>query len=135
MAIAAFVFSGLQFWGIAQVGERVSMRLRSDYFEAIMRREIGYFDLEENAVGVITSRLADDSRIVTKATGEALAKQIQAIFTLLIGLGIGLSASWKIALVVLATFPVNIGASAIQMQAIAGQQYDNNKGGDDQVRI
>ena len=53
------------------------MRLRSDMFEAIMRREIGYFDREENAVGILTTRLSDDSRIVTKATGEALAKQLQ----------------------------------------------------------
>ena len=51
---------------------------------------------------------------------------VQAAFTLLIGLALGLNASWKIALVVLAVFPVNIAASAIQMQAIAGQQYDNN---------
>lgn len=116
LGVAAFISSGFQFWGVAQVSERVSMRLRSDMFEAVMRREIAYFDMEENSVGVITTRLSDDSRTVTKATGEALAKQLQAIFTLFIGLGIGLSASWKIALVVLATFPVNIAASAIQMQ-------------------
>jgi ABC-type multidrug transport system fused ATPase/permease subunit len=61
---------------------------------------------------------------VNKAFSEALAKQIQAIFTLVIGLGISFSASYKVSLVVLATFPLNIIASAIQMQGIAGQQYD-----------
>jgi len=88
-----------------------------------------FFDREENAVGALTTKLADDSRVIHKAFGEALSKQIQALFTLVIGLGIGLSASWQITLVVLATFPLNIVASAIQMQAIAGQQYDND--GDD----
>jgi ABC-type multidrug transport system fused ATPase/permease subunit len=72
--------------------------------------------------GTLTTRLSDDSRIVHKAFGEALAKQLQAVFTLLIGLALGFSASWKIAFVVIATFPINIAASAIQMQAIAGQQ-------------
>ena len=122
IAIGAFFSSTLQFWGIAQVGERISSKLRSDMFEAIMRREIAFFDQEENSIGTLTTRLSDDSRTVNKAFGEALAKQLQAIFTLSIGLALGFSASWQISFVVLATFPINIAASAIQMQAIAGQQ-------------
>eukprot|EP01035_Chromulina_nebulosa_P018834 gene18834-24615_t len=129
IGVIALVSATFQFWGVAQVGERISLKIRSDLFESLMRREISFFDYEENNIGALTTRLADDSRTVHKATGEALAKQLQAIFTLLIGLGLGLSASWKIALVVLATFPINIAASAIQMQAIAGQQYDH-KGSD-----
>ena len=98
------------------------MRLRSQLFESLMRREIGFYDREENEAGSLTTRLANDSRTVTKATGDTAAKQLQAIFCMTIGLGLGLSASWQIALVVLATFPVTIATSAIQMQAIAGQQ-------------
>ncbi len=98
------------------------MRLRSDMFEAILRREIGFFDREENAIGDLTTKLSNDSRTVSKATGDTLARQLQAFFTLAVGLGLGLAAAWKVALVVLATFPLSIIASAIQMQAIAGQQ-------------
>lgn len=98
------------------------MRFRSEMFEAYLRREIAFFDKEENAIGAITTRLANDSRTVNKAAGETMAKQIQAVFTLLIGLGIGLAASWKVGLVILATFPLSIASSAVQMQAIAGQQ-------------
>lgn len=130
MAIIAVISSTLQFGGIAKAGEQISMKLREQLFKSLIRREIAFFDDEKNAIGTLTTRLSDDSRIVHKATGEAIAKQLQAIFTLAIGLGIGLSASWKITLVVLSTFPVNIAASAIQMQAIAGQQYDNSGGGD-----
>lgn len=129
LSVISLVSSTLNFWGIGKVGENISYKVRGTMFEAIMKREIGYFDREENAVGALTTKLADDSRVIHKAFGEALAKQIQAFFTLVIGLGIGLSASWQITLVVLATFPLNIIASAIQMQAIAGQQYDGN--GDD----
>jgi ATP-binding cassette subfamily B (MDR/TAP) protein 1 len=121
MAGVAFVSATLQFWGIAQVAERVTMKLRSEMFEAIVRREIGFFDKEENAIGILTTKLANDSRLVNKCTGEVLAKQLQASFTLIIGLALGLEASWKIALVVLATFPLSIVASAIQMAAISGQ--------------
>ena len=38
-------------------------------------------------------------------------------------------------MVVLATFPLNIAASAIQMQAIAGQQYDSSSGSGEQAAI
>jgi ATP-binding cassette subfamily B (MDR/TAP) protein 1 len=130
MAIIAVISSTLQFGGIAKAGEQISMKLRDLLFQSLVRREIAFFDDEKNAIGTLTTRLSDDSRIVHKATGEAIAKQLQAIFTLAIGLGIGLNASWKISLVVLATFPINIAASAIQMQAIAGQQYDNSGNGD-----
>ena len=130
MAIIAVISSTLQFGGIAKAGEQISCKLRDQLFKSLIRREISFFDDEKNAIGTLTTRLADDSRIVHKATGEAIAKQLQAIFTLAIGLGIGLNASWKITLVVLATFPVNIAASAIQMQAIAGQQYDNSGSND-----
>ena len=101
IACCAFIFCGMQFWGISQVGERVSMKLRSQMFEAVLRREIAFFDKDENAVGSLTTRLADDSRTVTKATGLALAQQLQALFTLGVGIGIGFSACWQIALVVL----------------------------------
>ena len=46
------------------------------------------------------------SRTVTKATGESTARQIQAVCTLLVGLVLGFYASWKVAFVVLATFPI-----------------------------
>ena len=104
------------------------MRLRGEMFESLLRRDIGFFDKEENAVGNLTTRLSDDSRTVNKCTGDAVARQLEAAFTLIIGLALGLSASWKIALVVLATFPISIAASAVQMQAIAGQQYDTDSG-------
>merc|ERR1711871_117962 len=129
LASVALIFSTMQFWGSAKVCERVSMTLRSMFFEAILRREVGYFDAEENSAGSLIARLSDDSRSVARAMGENIPRQLQALFTLAVGLGLGLSASWKIALVVLATFPVTIAASAIQMQAVAGQQYDNS--GDD----
>ena len=44
-------------------------------------------------------RLIDDSRIINKAFGEALALQLQALATLCIAIGIALSASWKMTLV------------------------------------
>jgi ATP-binding cassette, subfamily B (MDR/TAP), member 1 len=122
LGLASLISCTLQYWGIAQVGERISARMRSDLFESYLRRGISYFDQTENSAGELCARLSNDSRLVHKAGGEALAKQLQAIFTLSVGCVIGFSASWRIAGVVIACFPANIIASAIQMQAVTGQQ-------------
>jgi ATP-binding cassette subfamily B (MDR/TAP) protein 1 len=122
LAGVCLLSSSAQYYGVIAVGEKVAANLRSAMFEALLRRNIAFFDKEENSVGTLTTRLADDSRTITKAFGEGLAKQLQAAFTLLIGLGLGFSAAWQIAFVVLACFPISIAASAIQMQAVAGQQ-------------
>ena len=102
-----------------------------------MHRNVGFFDMDKNQSGKLTTQLSDDSRIMHKATGEAVAKQLQALFTFVVGLIIGFQASWKIALVTLATFPCNIIAGAIQMAAVSGQQYDQKgkKEGDEASMI
>jgi ATP-binding cassette subfamily B (MDR/TAP) protein 1 len=117
----------LQYYCIAQVGQRISTVLRSEMFESFMRRDIGFYDEEENAVGALTTRLADDTRLVHEATGETFSNQLQAVFTLAVGLIIGFTASWKITLVVMATFPINIAAGAMRMAERSGQHGDSEK--------
>ena len=55
LAFIAVSSSVLQFGGSAQVGERVSMKLRSSFFEAIMRREISFFDNEKHDISHYTA--------------------------------------------------------------------------------
>ena len=127
----AAVSGVLLYYGSAQLSERISMRLRSTLFEAILRREISFFDKEENVIGNLTNRLSNDSRVVSKASGELLAKTLQAIFTLIIGLIIGLIAAWKLALVVLATFPINAISGIIQQQMQMGLGRTKDTANDD----
>lgn len=69
LGIMCFVGHILQYYCIAQVGQRISTLLRSEMFESFMRREISYFDDERNVVGSLTTRLADDARLVHAAMG------------------------------------------------------------------
>ena len=39
-------------------------------FESFMRRDIAFYDDENNAVGNLTTQLADDARTVHEATGQ-----------------------------------------------------------------
>lgn len=121
LAADAGIGAVLQQWGVGKISERIVMKLRSDQFESTLRREIGFFDLKENAVGDITTRLSDDARTVAKATGQSAAQQIQAVACLAIGLALGFWGCWKVALVVLATIVPMVIAGAIKMAAYAGQ--------------
>lgn len=67
------------------MGERVSCRIRSELFESLLRRDISFFDREENSIGRLTTLLADDSRTVNKAFGDTLARLMQGFFTILVG--------------------------------------------------
>ena len=121
LAADAAIGAVLQKYCIAQVGERVIMKLRSDHFQAIIRREISFFDRKENAVGDITTRLANEARSVAKATGETTAAQIQAVGCLVIGLLIGFISCWKIGLVVLGAMIPMVVSGGIKMAAYSGQ--------------
>jgi ATP-binding cassette subfamily B (MDR/TAP) protein 1 len=53
------------------IGERMTKRIRTDYFRALLRQNIGWFDLPENALGVLTSRLAVDIKLIRLCVGQA----------------------------------------------------------------
>ena len=53
-----------QHWLWATVGENLTVRLRKVVFSRMLQQEIGWFDIQENKVGVLTSRLAVDATIV-----------------------------------------------------------------------
>jgi ATP-binding cassette subfamily B (MDR/TAP) protein 1 len=74
LAGCALLSSTCQYFGIIAVGEKVSANIRSAMFESLMRRNIAFFDKEENSIGTLTTRLSDDSRTVNKAFGEGLGK-------------------------------------------------------------
>jgi ATP-binding cassette subfamily B (MDR/TAP) protein 1 len=124
LGVAAWSSCTLQFWSVAQVTERVCVDLRSQLFEAIVRREIAFFDRAENSVGALTTRMSEDSRLVNKAFGENLAFQMQALSTFLVAVVLGFAESWKITLVVIASLPVTILSYAVQTHSVAGRTGD-----------
>jgi ABC-type multidrug transport system fused ATPase/permease subunit len=54
--------------------------------------------------------------------GNSVARQAQVLFTLLISLVLGFTASWQIALVVIGALPLNILSATVQSAVASGQQ-------------
>ena len=58
-------------------GERLTLRIRRDTFAAILRQEMGWFDLKANSTGALCARLSSDSSKIQGATGSRMGTLAQ----------------------------------------------------------
>ncbi|XP_019388295.1 PREDICTED: phosphatidylcholine translocator ABCB4-like [Crocodylus porosus] len=90
------------FWTVA-AGRQIK-KIRQQFFHAIMRQEIGWFDV--NDVGELNTRLIDDVSKINEGIGDKIGMFFQAISTFLTGFIVGFTKGWKLTLVILALSPV-----------------------------
>ncbi|XP_063268876.1 ATP-dependent translocase ABCB1 [Prinia subflava] len=103
--LAAYIQTS--FWTLA-AGRQIK-KIREKFFHAIMRQEIGWFDV--NDVGELNTRLLDDVSKINDGIGDKIGLLVQAITTFVTGFIVGLIRGWKLTLVILAVSPV-LGLSA-----------------------
>ncbi|XP_074721034.1 ATP-dependent translocase ABCB1 isoform X1 [Strix uralensis] len=103
--LAAYIQTS--FWTLA-AGRQIK-KIREKFFHAIMRQEIGWFDV--NDVGELNTRLLDDVSKINDGIGDKIGLLVQAITTFVTGFVVGLIRGWKLTLVILAVSPV-LGLSA-----------------------
>ncbi|XP_070326260.1 ATP-dependent translocase ABCB1 isoform X2 [Odocoileus virginianus] len=103
--IAAYI--QVSFWCLA-AGRQVH-RIRKQFFHAIMRQEIGLFDMHD--VGELNTRLTDDVSNINEGIGDKIGMFFQAMSTFFTGFIVGFTEGWKLTLVILAISSV-VGLSA-----------------------
>jgi ATP-binding cassette, subfamily B (MDR/TAP), member 1 len=86
--------------------ERQANRIRVAYFKAMLRQDVGWFDV--NAPGEVASRMQEDTTSVQGGINESIGQAVQYIFTFLIGLIIGFIRSWQLSLMILGFVPIMI---------------------------
>ncbi|XP_048881323.1 ATP-dependent translocase ABCB1 isoform X10 [Brienomyrus brachyistius] len=123
----AFVTYFLQGYMFGKSGELLTMRLRSQCFRAMMGQEIGWFDDNRNAVGVLTTKLATDASLVKGAAGSRLGLITNTICALIIAIVVAFIFSWQLTLLILACVPILSGANFIQMRATGGHASKDQK--------
>eukprot|EP00172_Hildenbrandia_rubra_P004598 Plantae.Rhodophyta-Hildenbrandia_rubra.ctg9612.p1 GENE.Plantae.Rhodophyta-Hildenbrandia_rubra.ctg9612~~Plantae.Rhodophyta-Hildenbrandia_rubra.ctg9612.p1 ORF type:complete len:1208 (+),score=197.04 Plantae.Rhodophyta-Hildenbrandia_rubra.ctg9612:383-3625(+) len=121
--ISNYVFLTLN--GIS--GARLTRRMRSETFKAFLRQEMGFFDKKENQTGSLTSQLSVDATLVKGLTGDTFGATMQALSTILIGLGIAFTGCWRVALSVLAVIPGVVVGGFFQMKMMTGFDSDSRK--------
>ena len=106
MPITKHVSNGRQYKHVPIPRDRMTKRIRTDYFRTLLRQEIGWFDLPANSLGVLTSRLATDVKLIRLTVGQSTGATVSSTTSLLAGVIVALVAAWQFALAFLATMPL-----------------------------
>ncbi|NXC88004.1 MDR1 protein, partial [Cercotrichas coryphoeus] len=130
--LAAYIIQGIMF---GKSGEALTMRLRSLSFRALLQQEIGWYDDQKNAVGVLLTRLATDASQVKGATGSRLALMTMTVFALVTAIVVAFVYSWQLTLLVLACIPFVAGANAVNASSMAGHAAEDQKALEEAGRI
>ncbi|KAF8158859.1 P-loop containing nucleoside triphosphate hydrolase protein [Mycena galopus ATCC 62051] len=125
IAILSTFCIGFQNYLFASSAARLTKKLRSLSFRAILRQDIEFFDKDENSAGALTSALSDNPQKVNGLAGVTLGAIVQALSTLVAGAVIGLSIVWKIGLVGLGCTPFLVSAGYIRLRVVVLKDQRN----------
>ena len=99
----SLVATSFQAWTFSFAGKRQADRIWRLYFQAVLRQEIGWYDLNDSSQ--MTSRVASNVLLIQEALSEQVGTFFQYITTCVVGFIIGFAKSWKLTLVILALIP------------------------------
>ncbi|KAK4510318.1 RNA-dependent ATPase [Mucor velutinosus] len=127
IAIASFIGNGTQFCAYEVCGEKFSKRFRLEVFDAYLKQEVGFFDLEENNSGALTTRLAVDARNVSEMVTKTWGDLTQLVATIVAAFIIAFIHSWALSLVVLCMAPFLCAATAYEFRVQRGFEDETKK--------
>lgn len=124
IGVLMFIMAISQTWLLAKAGARLTQRVRLVTFAAMLRQECGWFDEEENSIGILASHLSSDAANVQtvctlifclirtkfiihffcQAVGFPLSVILQSTSTVVLGIIIAFSTSIKLSAVCLSAF-------------------------------
>jgi ABC-type multidrug transport system fused ATPase/permease subunit len=104
LTVFLFVFGGLRGFCFNLLGEEVMLELRVQLFEALVRKDIHFYDV--NKSGDLISRLASDISVVQSAASDNLSILMRNVLQFIGSLILLWLISWRMTLVVLALVPI-----------------------------
>ncbi|CAG9824400.1 unnamed protein product [Phaedon cochleariae] len=113
------IFCQIYLFGIA--GERMTERIRSRMFSAMLNQEIGFFDKKTNGVGALCAKLSNDAASVQGATGQRIGVVLQSIATFALGVGLAMYYEYRLGFVTVAFMPFLLIALFFEKRNSSGQ--------------
>ena len=104
--------------------QTAAMNLRKQLFSSLLKQEVGWFDETQNTSGALTSRLAADTALVSGVLGPQMGSAFQSMVTLVVGMIVAFTASWRLALSVLGFLPLMVISAKIQNDLFMGLSDD-----------
>jgi ATP-binding cassette subfamily B (MDR/TAP) protein 1 len=106
LALVQFLSFCTQGIAFAFCSERLIHRVRDQAFRTMLRQDIGYFDMEENTAGALTSFLSTETTHMAGLSGTTLGTLLTVLATLIAAISVSVAIGWKLALVTASTIPV-----------------------------
>ncbi|CAK4071335.1 unnamed protein product [Aphanomyces euteiches] len=127
VAVAMFFAAYVNTYSFRIIAEKLTSRLRNMHFKALMRQDIGFFDLPGNTTGALTTDLSTHATKVVVIAGDNQAKMLQTVFTIISAFFIAFFwGSWKLTLVMAATFPLLLIGSWARAKQFKGENFSDN---------
>ncbi|KAI4378221.1 hypothetical protein MLD38_015730 [Melastoma candidum] len=125
VGLLALVSHILQHYFYGVVGEKAMLNLRKSLFAGVLRNELGWFEKPENSVGLVTSRVINDTAMVKVIISDRMAVIVQCICSILIATVVSLVVNWRMALVAWAVMPCHFIGGLIQAKSAKGFSGDS----------
>eukprot|EP00475_Leptophrys_vorax_P021218 TRINITY_DN2894_c1_g1_i1.p1 TRINITY_DN2894_c1_g1~~TRINITY_DN2894_c1_g1_i1.p1 ORF type:complete len:1196 (-),score=184.34 TRINITY_DN2894_c1_g1_i1:1134-4307(-) len=120
MGGASFCAYTLQHYNFGVVSEHLTKRVRELMLRSILRNEIAWFDSDANSSGAVAARLASDATLVKAAIGDRISVIVQNASLIIVAFVISFVLNWRMALVIIATFPLLVLSAAAQQAFLKG---------------
>eukprot|EP01066_Platyproteum_vivax_P015745 Platyproteum_vivax@DN6922_c0_g1_i2.p1 len=120
VAVAALVFSTLQFGAFGIVGQKMIRRVRTLLFERLLHLEIAFHDHPGHSPGYLQSMLATDVTDIKGLTGDAVSLIVQNVSAVIFGFVIAMVTNWEFALVSTAALLLMMPGVALEVKFMGG---------------
>ncbi|KAJ3170927.1 ATP-binding cassette, sub-B (MDR TAP), member 4 [Geranomyces variabilis] len=120
MMFINLIVNFLQTGALGITGERLTRRVRSTLFDAMLRQEIAWFDDKMNGTGVLTSRLSEQADRIQGLTGPNAANIIQLVVSMGVSISLAFYYGWKMTLIILCAVPVLAVGAVFESRVMTG---------------
>ena len=98
----------LKMWKLQCLGSIISLKIKKKIFEKYLELNMGFFDINSNSPGALSTKLAIDSSQIDSLILDLIGGTLTVISTLLISFIIGIIYDWKITIILFLFVPLII---------------------------
>ncbi|XP_058079550.1 ABC transporter B family member 19-like [Magnolia sinica] len=107
-------------------GTKLTKRVRTRLFQSILKQEPGWFDFDENSIGVLVSKLSIDCVSFRSVLGDRISVLLMGLSSAAVGLGVSFFLDWHLSLLATGLTPFTLGASYLSLIINIGPKLDNS---------
>ncbi|CAN1726190.1 ABC transporter B family member 15 [Linum perenne] len=99
LACGQWVLCFMEGYCWTRTGERQASRMRARYLRAVLRQEVGYFDLHVTSTAEVIASVSNDSLVIQDVLSEKVPNLLMNISTFISCYLVGLVMLWRLAIV------------------------------------